>query len=384
MELLGFRVTALPRSRLGLLAAALALAGAPAHAQVSGCRAIDLHVAGTGAQIVGAEDIAVDRTTGTAYIAAYDRRAVAEELDRGAVETEGGIYALTAADIATGNSAGIVDLTAELRQWRDFRPHGIDLHRGGNGHVTLFAVNRAYEDGEGGPEPDIAIEVFDLTADGLTHRGTGGTLRDPELCSPNDIAATGPDSFFVTNDHGACEGFGRMVEDVAALDRAYVLHFDGARFSRIAEGIAFANGIAVRPGTDGSQARLYVAATRDKALQVYDLTVGEDGVRAREGERIALRSAPDNLSWGPDGALYMGAHPNLLSYAAFRGGWLRRETAPSLALRLEPDSISVEQVYADDGGELSGATVAAVLGDMLLLGSAFDDHMVACRLGASP
>lgn len=379
MGLLGSRLRR-PQARLGLLAAALALAGGPAHATVSGCRAIDLLVAGTGAQIVGAEDIAIDRATGTAYIAAYDRRAVAEELERGTVQTAGGIYALTADDIVSGNSASVVDLTAELRQWRDFRPHGIDLHRGSDGRVTLFAVNRAYAEGGHGPQPDVAIEVFDLTADGLTHRGEAGTLRDAQLCSPNDIAATGPDSFLVTNDHGACEGFGRMIEDIAALDRSYVLQFDGVRFSRIVEGISFANGIAVRPGVDGAGTRLYVSATRDQAVQVYDLTLDEDGHRAREVGRIELQSAPDNLSWGPDGALYVGAHPNLLSYAAFRGGWLGRDAAPSLALRLDPDEASVAQVYFDDGGQLSGATVAAVLGDRLLLGSAYDDHVVACRL----
>ena len=384
MGLLGSRLILPPRARRGLLAAALTLAGAPAHAAASGCRAIDLHVAGTGERVVGAEDIAVDRATGTAYIAAYDRRAVAEELDRGVVETGGGIYALTIADIAAGNSAGVVDLTAGLRHSRDFRPHGIDLHRSADGRATLFAVNRAYAEDSDGPALDVAIEVFDLTPDGLTHRGARGTLRDGQLCSPNDIAATGPDSFFVTNDHGSCEGFGRMVEDVAALDRSYVLHFDGGAFSRVAAGISFANGIAVRPATDGPGTTLYVAATRDRALQVYDLTANADGVQAREGGRIALRSAPDNLSWGPDGALYIGAHPNLLAYASFRGEWLGRDTAPSQALRLAPDGESLEEVYADDGSQLSGATVAAVLGDMLLLGSAYDDHLVACRLEVEP
>ena len=384
MGLLGFRLTRPPWARLGLLAAALSLTGGPAFAAASGCRSIELHVAGTGELIVGAEDIAVDPLSGTAYIAAYDRRAVAEELGRGVIETSGGIYALAVDDISAGNSASVEDLTAGFRQGRDFRPHGIDLHLGGDGRATLFAINRAYAEGDDGPEPDVAIEVFDLTAGGLAHRGTGGTLRAAELCSPNDIAATGPDSFFVTNDHGSCAGFGRMIEDFAALDRAYVLYYDGTGFHRVAEELAFANGIAVRPAGDDGGPTLYVAATRDRALQIYELGLNDGRPVTTAATRVELAAAPDNLTWGPDGALYAGAHPDLLAYAAFRGGWLGRETAPSQVLRIEPDGAPVVEIYADDGPQLSGATVAAVLGDTLLLGSAYDDHLVACRLETGP
>ncbi len=369
-----------PLGRFGLLAAALWLAAAPAQSMASDCRPITLRVAGTGEPVVGAEDIAIDPTSATAFVAAYDRRQVDAERKNGAVATTGGIYALSLADIATGDTAIVADITADLRQRRDFRPHGIDLYRDDAGQATLFAINRAFINGDDGPEPDIAVEVFDLTADGLTHRGYAGTLRDAELCSPNDIAATAHDSFFVTNDHGACAGLGRMIEDAVALDRAYVLHYDGTGFHRVAEGIGFANGIAIRPGGDRSGARLYVAATRDRSLEVFDLSADDGPARAVPVSRIALTAAPDNLTWGPDGALYVGAHPNLLSYAAFRGGWLGRDTAPSRALRIDPDAASATEIYADDGGQLSGATVAAVYGDTLLLGSAYDDHLVACRL----
>lgn len=373
------RLTVPPQARFGLLATALWLAAVPAYAAASDCRPVALHVAGTGERVVGAEDIAIDPMTATAYVAAYDRRKVDAERRDGAVATTGGIYALPIADLAEGNAATVADLTATLHQRRDFRPHGIDLYRDGDGRATLFAINRAFTNSEDGPESDVAVEIFDVTADGLVHRGYAGTLRDPELCSPNDIAAAGHDSFFVTNDHGACAGFGRMIEDAAALDRAYVLHYDGAVFRRVAEGLGFANGIAIGP----SGARLYVAATRDRSLEIYDLPVDDTAATASPVSRVELAAAPDNLSWGPDGALYVGAHPNLLSYAAFRGGWLGRDTAPSRALRIDPDGATATEIYADDGEQLSGATVAAVHGDTLLLGSAYDEHLVVCRLEAA-
>ncbi len=384
MGLHGPRLTAPLLARLGLLATALSLAGGAAQAGASACRTVELRAEGTGERILGAEDIAIDPATGTAYIAAYDRRAVEEERGRGAVVTTGGIYALTMAALSDGPAAMVTDLTTELRRIRDFRPHGIDLHRGPDGRTTLFAINRAFTRDDDGVEPDFAIEIFDLTADGLFHRGDRGTLRDNRLCSPNDIAATGPNSFFVTNDHGHCAGFARAIEDIAALERAYVLHYDGAAFSRVAEDLAFANGIAVRPATEKAGARLYVAVTRDNAIQFYDLRVRGTGIEASAATRVDLAAAPDNLSWGPDGVLYVAAHPSLLSYAAYRGGWLGRDTAPSRVLMVDPDGTSVAELYADDGRQLSAATVAAVSGDILLLGSAFDDHLVACRLERAP
>lgn len=383
MGLLGRRLTTPCLAWLGILAAALSLAGGTAQAAASACRALDLHVTGTGERVVGAEDIAIDHATGIAYIAAYDRRAVAAEQGQGQVRTGGGIYALALADLPDGHAADVTDLTAELGRSRDFRPHGIDLYRSPDGSTTLFAVNRAFADGAHGVESDVAIEVFDLTPAGLSHRGDAGTLRDPLLCSPNDIAAAGPDSFYVTNDRGACSGFGRMVEDVAALDRGYVLHFDGATFRRVADGIAFANGIALRPAGDDTGAQLLVAATRGPSLEIFDLD-GGFRVDAEATLRIDLPAAPDNLSWGPDGALYAGAHPNLLTYAAFRGEWLGRRTAPSRVLRIDPQSRSVTEIYADDGRQISGVTVAAAHGGMLLLGSAYDAHVVVCRLEVVP
>jgi len=61
--------------------------------------------------------------------------------------------------------------------------------------------------------------------------------------SPNDILPVGPTSFYVTNDHGNSTVLGRMAEEYLQLARSYVLYYDGQNFRKVAEALAYANGI---------------------------------------------------------------------------------------------------------------------------------------------
>ena len=55
------------------------------------------------------------------------------------------------------------------------------------------------------------IEKFLLQDDQLVHQKT---VADPALVSPNDLAAVGPEQFYVTNDHRYQGGFKRFVEEI--------------------------------------------------------------------------------------------------------------------------------------------------------------------------
>jgi arylesterase/paraoxonase len=41
---------------------------------------------------------------------------------------------------------------------------------------------------------------------------------------------------------------------------------------------------------------------------------------------------------------------------------------------------TVQEIYLNDGENLSGSSVAAVLKDTLLIGSVFDDHFLLCKM----
>jgi arylesterase/paraoxonase len=86
------------------------------------------------------------------------------------------------------------------------------------------------------------------------------------LISPNDIVAVGPDKFYVSNDHRYIAGFMQVLENYLQLKLSSVVYYDGSRFSEVASGIGYANGINV--SADGEV--LYLCAVTEGALHIYN------------------------------------------------------------------------------------------------------------------
>jgi arylesterase/paraoxonase len=157
-------------------------------------KTIEPHFAGRCKQVtgaIGAEDIAIHPQTAIAYVSAYDRRAVLE-----GHAGHGGIYAY---DL---NAVEPKPVNLTLDAGNDFRPHGISLFVHDDGYDVLFVVNH-----EGGKH---SVKIYDIKDGGLSHRST---LSDSLLVSPNDLAAVGPNSVYVTNDHRYVSGVMRILEE---------------------------------------------------------------------------------------------------------------------------------------------------------------------------
>jgi hypothetical protein len=334
--------------------------------ETSDCRPVALVDAASGRPVTGVEDLAVDPASGLVLLSAYDRQA-----DPGTPGRAGsaGLYAFDPAAGAQGGRIAVRDLSRDFKRTDPLFPHGIDLLPGTEGR--LFVVNRRYESGAD-PAIPVTVELFDWDGARLAHRQT---LADPRLCRANDLVALGPEALLVTGDRGACGGIGLLAEDVLGLSGGHVLHWDGDVLRRAADGIAFANGIAVRGD------RTYVAATRGTAIHIYrtaDLSDADAGPAEPVGT-IALPAGPDNLSWDREGRLLAAAHPDLFALFLFRGRWLGTETAPSRVLRIgveagEPLAYAV----ATEGESLSGATAAVETAGRLLIAGAHGDRMLIC------
>jgi arylesterase/paraoxonase len=308
------------------------------------------------AGVVGPEDITIHPRTGVAYVSGCDRRAIQAGGSGG-----GAIFGYDLNAVA----AEPVNMTPDAD--RDFRPHGIGLFVGEAGHDVLFVINH-----QGGRH---SIEVFDLRKGELTHRQT---LTSPILVSPNDIVGVGPDSFYVTNDHRYPSGWKRTLEDYLRLQRSNVLYYDGSKFVEAASGIGYANGINVSP--DGRT--LYVCSITEGGLHVYDRDPVSGKLEHRE--EIDLDTGVDNVEIDEDGDLWIGAHPQLLTVAKH---FKDPETlSPSQVLHLTPlpgGGYDVEEIYLDEGDEISASTVAAVRGNRLLIGAIFEAKFLDCRLDPS-
>lgn len=298
--------------------------------------------------VESSEDISIDPVSGIAYISAADRRGGGG----------GHLYAydLNAEPPTLSRLATDPDL--------ELKPHGISLYRSPEGKLSLFAVNHR-SDGE-------FVEIFDVTGDGLLHRES---ISDPLLTNPNDVAATGPRSFYATNDHRAVDRWGKLAEEYFQLPRSFAIHFDGSGSRIVAAGLAYANGIQLSP--DG--AKVYIAATLGRTVSVYR--------RNPEGDSLALEyvidtgTGVDNIETDRDGNLWIGAQPRLITFTRYAANPGRLSPAQVIKVTFYPvDKFEVEEVYVNDGSEISGSSSAAVYGDRLLIGSVFDAKFLVCRL----
>ncbi len=310
------------------------------------CECVEFH------GLAGPEDITIDPVTGRAFISADDRRAA-----KAGKVVRGEIYGF---DTRAANPKP-VPLTGDLPF--DFHPHGISLYRGDGGDVRLFVVNHR-TDGN-------YIEIFKVRGERITHLES---ISGPLMHSPNDVAAAGRRSFYVTNDHGSLTKTGRMVEDYLQLKRSFVLYYDGSAFRIVARGLGYANGIALRP--DGSE--LYVTSTVGKNLLVYGRDRKSGALSA--GRSIDTGFGSDNIELDADGSLWIAGHPRMLTF--LRHAADAAVPSPSKVLRIElkaDGGAAIREVFQDDGTKLSASSVAAPFPGGFLVGAVFDARFLACR-----
>ena len=301
--------------------------------------------------VAGPEDIETVAATGRAFVSSVDRRADAE--------TRGAIFSV------------LVEDPLDSKNWRDrtlgvpekFRPLGLNYFE--NGDVRrLFVVNEAAK----------AVEIYDVADGGdLTHIET---VAERRLTSPNDVVAVGPRSFYVTNDVEA--GRSSLIGKFQFLTRAAtgrIYFFDGVSMRVAAEGLRFANGVAIN--AEGT--RLYAAETSGLALRVYDRNAETGALTLAKTEN--LPAAPDNITVAWDGALWIGAQPKPLATPLVeRNAAL---TAPSLVIRYVDDegvAAPMTEVFSNKGDLISTSSVAAIAGSRLLIGALLDNKYLICTL----
>jgi sugar lactone lactonase YvrE len=351
-----------------LFAALLLLAGSAAAAPPAGCRHVTLTDQASGAPIKGIEDLAIDRRTGAAWLAAQDRSVSPSQ--------PGGLYRLS----GEARRRAFEDKRAALQALQGdlgfpFHPHGLALGPSPLGD-TLWVINHRDRPAA------TTVELVRLGADGPMH---GATIADDRLCAANDLVITPNRRVFLSRDHDSCTTAGIWAENILGFERASVVEIEppaglaAPQIRTVLENLAFANGLAVDAGI------LYIALTRADEIGAYSLADLGRLPSPAAVRRIALPGAPDNLSMAADGRLLAALHPSLLRLAWHRAGWFGGASAPGLAVAIAPGSATPAVIYDDpEGALLPAVTVAARIGTDLLLGSATGAGLVICRDGLKP
>jgi len=300
--------------------------------------------------IPGAEDITVSTIDSFAIISSTDRSVFPQKS-----EQFGGLYYM---DLKNGDFK-TKKLTTSFN--KPFAPHGMSMVKTDSTY-KIMAINHT-------PQGHF-IEVFKLNGDNLTFEKT---LSDASMISPNDIVMIDENRFYFTNDHGNTKGFGRFLEDYAGFTAANVIYFDGENYREVAKDIAYANGI----NFDANRNLLFVASPRKFLIKVF--SVQTDGT-LEFIEDIDCNTGVDNIEFDTEGNLWVGAHPNLLRFAAYAK---RKEAiSPSEIIKIKyngKNDYTVETVYLEDGSEMSASTVAAPFGNLLITGNVKDDEFLILK-----
>ncbi len=295
----------------------------------------------------GAEDMMLLPEKGMALVSSSPRKK-----DLEVQQKTGGLYLVD----LNSKAYAVRKLTTDFN--KPFAPHGISMYKKDSVY-TVMAVNHTL----GGH----SFEVFSLQDTVLTYERT---ITNPAIESPNDVVMLDEHRFYFTNDHKYEAGFGRFLEDYAGWSISNVVYFDGESYTEVANGIGYANGI----NYDAKRNLLFVASPRNFEVKVY--RTNQDG-SLNFIEDIDCGTGVDNIEFDKAGNLWIGAHPNLLAFSSYAAG--NKEFAPSEIIKIEyraKGDYTIEQVYLNDGSEMSASTVAIPYEDIILTGNVMDEHFL--------
>jgi arylesterase / paraoxonase len=293
----------------------------------------------------GAEDIAIDREKGYAFVSSNDFSSN---------KNNGAIILL---NLNEANPKPI-NLTSKL-PFDDFHPHGISFFKSAMGTKELFVINHR--------KSGNYIEIFQINDSTLSHLES---ITDSLFISPNDIVGVGQRAFYFTNDHDEKLSDWRAKKDMMQIPMGNICFFDGKATKILADGFNYANGINI--SNDGS--KLFVAATLGKKLVVFDRNKNSGDIS--KTDEIAINGA-DNIDIDENDNLWVGCHPKLLAFLAHS----KDHSLPSpseimkISYKGKGDS-KMESIYQNDGKTVSGSSVGATFGKKLLIGTVFANSVI--------
>ena len=333
------------------------------------CASHTLIDAKTSRPVSGIEDIAYLPNTDTVVLSAYDRRS----------GSEGGVYGLTGGDLSSASSQSLIaeQLVTPEDLGSPLRPHGIALHQGRDDITRLAVLNRRAWNGSRATD----LLVFELNEDHSSAELTVQT-RSASLCAANNIVFLDEETFLVSLDHAACGGARRMMEDVLNLARGSIVLVAPIGIRNLISGLRFPNGLAL----EEDRRRLWVASTRGKEVLAFQLPQRLQGAYQDNtpDQRIALSSAPDNLTLTPEGHLLAAGHQSLMAFAAYRADlpWF---SPPGSAVELiDPQTRTAELALTLRDPLLNGATAAIRRGETIAAVGGFDNKLAVCDMRGLP
>ncbi len=241
-------------------------------------------------------------------------------------------------------------------------PIGISLSRRSDGHWQLLVVNH------GGRE---SVEMFELV--GGKRLEWRGCAVAPAGSMMNDVAALPDGSFVATNMVDATH------PEIAANFMDYVKRGENTGF---VWSWSAATGYKAVPGSEGA---LPNGIVTDKEGKYFYYAVMGPGSEVRKvelatGRRIGAAKVanPDNLSWDGHRILAAGMD-HMFDNGSCEAG-ADKCPRPSHVAAIDPDTLTAETLFTQDGSLQDGVSVAVRMGQRLYIGAITGDRIISAPL----
>jgi len=245
-----------------------------------------------------------------------------------------------------------------------FSPHGITAVDAGNGSAIVAVVSHGDRE---------AIEAFGLERSeaGSIRARWLGCSRLPPRTYANDVVVSEHGAVLATRYRTAPSGiaaaFSSVVAGLGGTTGEVLRKLPGGDWEPVTDTrAAGANGLLESAGT------VYFAQTGSGTLSA----VQPDGGR----RDVPIEGHPDNLSWGPDGTIYLLSHRDGLGFLACAAGWRPCRTSWSL-FEIDPDSMRVRERLRHDGRVLGAVASVASFDGRWFFGAVFGDRIGVMRSG---
>ncbi|GJN90937.1 hypothetical protein Rhopal_003951-T1 [Rhodotorula paludigena] len=254
--------------------------------------------------------------------------------------------------------------------------HGIALWRDvvDPSKLTLFVnSHRPPKDRSLGPVQgaDSVIEIFETTVGSHEARHVK-TVKHDLIRTPNNMVATGPRTFYASNDHRYKVHWSRLYEKYASV-ASDIVYCDASRTAAsclvAADKVVYPNGV-----TKGAGNLLYQATSLEGLVRIWEM---QPDHTLKVFDEIKLNRHCDNIHVGGDGSIYVTALTKIFDFtAAGKDGGLGGHQVPVEIFRIRNDTSApssdgrqyrVELAFADTGKIVSASTTGAPYQDKLLL-----------------
>jgi len=259
--------------------------------------------------------------------------------------------------VPTTGETGIMTRTGEPERLTAFKPHGVDIRHTPQNTYLYVILHDPYGNGE---RRENAVGVYRVLADRLE---MVRMLEDAEhLWSPNDLSVLDNGDLYLTNDYrGKLDlYFKRKASEIAFYDS------DTEDWQIVADDLAFANGILAESD------RVFVTTTLGN--QLLSFSRNTDGSLGKCQPVVELKGGDNLTRYGEH--LIAAAHFD--DYAFVRHARNGENMAPTVVMRITPETGRKKAIYVDEGAFISAASTALIHEGKIYISQIFDPFMVVC------